>query len=253
MKHLALIATGDELLNGTTQETNCHEIAKMCTQQGIQISLRLLTPDHIKHQHDTLTLASHHADAVILTGGLGPTDDDVSRQALASFLKEDLITFNQAERNLRTYLSKRNQPWLNSHRNQCLFPKTAELIPNLCGSSTGCMVVNNNHHYWLLPGPPRECMSMFTESVLPVLIEKGFNTPLKKKIWVLKGIPESQVQTLVHQTNQETQQEAPIHFRLLLQQKALEVSLAMSGKESDSTWLAWQKSFYQKVHDFLIT
>lgn len=193
---IALLATGDEIIHGDTLNTNSHTLAQILSSEGLPLGLHISCSDKEQNIIDSLNFLTQKHDIIILIGGLGPTSDDLTRFALAKFIGEPLVQHQEAVEHIKQRF-KAAQISLNAgNLQQCLFPKEARLLPNPNGSAVGCYYPWQNKMLFLLPGPPRECIPMFQDHVLPILQHTQHS---KKQIlkWRIFGLAESEIaQTL---------------------------------------------------------
>jgi nicotinamide-nucleotide amidase len=187
---IALLATGDELVHGDTLNTNSHYIAHMLSSEGLSLGLHLSCSDKEKDIIRCLDFLAQQHEIMILIGGLGPTSDDRTRFALAQFTDSTLKQNKEA----LNYIKKRFQhtqiPLNQGNLQQCLFPKSAHLLPNPNGSAMGYYYYWQNKTFILLPGPPRECLPMFKHYVFP-LLQKTTHSQKQILKWRVFGLPES--------------------------------------------------------------
>ena len=192
---IAILATGDEIIHGDTLNTNSHAFAHLLSSEGLSLGLQLSCSDKEQDIIDSLNFLTQKHNIIILIGGLGPTTDDLTRFALAKFTGEPLIRHQEALDHIKHRLN--TQVRLNpGNLQQCLFPKNAILLPNPNGTAVGCYYPWNNNMLFLLPGPPRECLPMFQQQVMPILQQTERS---KKQIlkWRIFGLAESEIaQTL---------------------------------------------------------
>jgi nicotinamide-nucleotide amidase len=189
---IAILATGDELVWGDTLNTNGQKIAHLLHQEALELGYHLTAGDNIHDIVACLKFLSTTHQVIIIMGGLGPTSDDKTRFALAQWLNLPLIEFEAARAHVQERLSRGNIALNAGNLQQCLFPKNAKLLPNPNGTAVGCEVKHQNIQYFLLPGPPKECLPMFKDHVLPA-ITKPTLTHEKLLKWLLFGVAESQI------------------------------------------------------------
>lgn len=193
---IALLATGDELIHGDTLNTNAHALAQLLSFEGFSLGLQATCGDKENEIIECLTFLSRQQDIIIVIGGLGPTKDDLTRFALARFLQQPLVLHDMALEHVAKRLQQANIPLSEGNQQQCLFPKDAILLPNPHGTALGCCYRQNNQLFFLLPGPPRECLPMMREQVLPLLQQTQRSSKHILK-WRIFGVAESEIaQTL---------------------------------------------------------
>ena len=189
---IALFATGDELIDGNTLNTNHHVLAAAIASEGLPLGLHLTCRDNEQTMINCLRFLTEDHDTIIITGGLGPTSDDLTRFALARFLDLPLIEHPEAIQHVQSRVKAAFLAMNPGNRQQALFPSDATLLPNPYGTAMGCYLVRGNKRFVLLPGPPRECMPMFQTSVLPLLHPLQHSEQVLLK-WRLFGVSESQI------------------------------------------------------------
>ncbi|AHE66529.1 competence/damage-inducible protein A [Legionella oakridgensis] len=193
--NIAILATGDEIIYGDTLNTNGHAIAHLLCSEGFSLGLHLACGDSEVDIYSCLEFLGHNHDTVVVIGGLGPTSDDRTRFALARFLNAPLVEFPEALNHIQTRLNRANLSMNTGNHQQSLFPSHAILLPNPHGTAMGCICVQNNKQFILLPGPPRECLVMFNNHVLPELRHKK-NYGKESKSWLrwrLFGVAEGEI------------------------------------------------------------
>lgn len=189
---IAIMATGDEIVHGDTLNTNSHAVAHALTSEGLPPGLHMSCIDNEQEMLACLTFLCQKHDIVILIGGLGPTSDDRTRFALARFLNITLVEFPEAMMHVQARLTRANLNFNAGNRQQALFPPDATLLPNPHGTAMGCYCRSQDKLFVLLPGPPRECLPMFNEYVLPVL-QKAQHTDKHLSKWRLFGVAEGAI------------------------------------------------------------
>ncbi|CAM2889425.1 competence/damage-inducible protein A [Legionella worsleiensis] len=193
---IAILATGDELVHGDTLNTNSRDIAHILSSEGLSLGLQMTCSDKEKDIISCLEFLTQQHEVIILIGGLGPTTDDLTRFALARFTGDDLVQHEEALQHIKDRLQAAQVVINEGNLQQCLFPPQAQILPNPNGSAVGCYYQWNNRIFILLPGPPRECLPMFTNHALPNLLKMQRS---KKHIikWRIFGLAESEIaQTL---------------------------------------------------------
>lgn len=192
MSHsIALLATGDEVQNGDIINTNAQRIARLLSDHQFEIGEHLVAGDDHQTMVRALQYLLAHHQAIIITGGLGPTEDDRTRFALAEVLGVELIFFDEAWDNIVTRLHRLGLTVPENNRQQALFPKDAIIIANLGGTAAGCKVSFGDRIIYMLPGPPSECLPMMQHFVLPDLLQQGWQGTEASRYWRLYALSES--------------------------------------------------------------
>lgn len=193
---IAILATGDEIVHGDTLNTNAQAIAKALSSEGIPLGLHMSCSDKEQDLYDSINYLAHKHEIIFIIGGLGPTSDDRTRFALARSLGATLIVHPEAVEHIEARLIRANLPVDTGNQQQALFPENTQLLPNPNGTAMGCICASKDKLYILLPGPPRECLPMLNNHVLPFLQNKSHSA---KKIltWMLFGAPEGSTAQLL--------------------------------------------------------
>ena len=189
---IAILATGDEIVHGDTLNTNSQVIAHTLTSEGLVVGSHLSCSDNEQDMLACLEFLSKKHDIIISIGGLGPTSDDRTRFAIGHFLNVDLVEFPEALTHIKTRLERANLNINLGNRQQALFPARAVLLPNPFGTAMGCYYNASNKRIIMLPGPPRECLPMFHQHVLPILQQTQRSDKQILK-WRLFGVAEGQI------------------------------------------------------------
>lgn len=171
---IEILNTGTELLLGTTLNTHGSWFGQQLLKLGMRVQRQTTVPDG-EAIHAALRECLLRSDAVIVTGGLGPTSDDITREATAEVLGIELIEDEAALRSLEQFFAIRQKPMAEANRKQALVPVGADVLPNPNGTAPGVYVpprLNGtaNCAVFLLPGPPRELYPMFHAEVAPRLV-----------------------------------------------------------------------------------
>jgi nicotinamide-nucleotide amidase len=170
---IEILNTGTELLLGNTLNTHGAWFGRELFKLGLRIERQTTVPDG-EAIREALAEAVERADAVVVTGGLGPTSDDLTREITAEVLGVELITDEAAVRSLEAFFAMRDKPMAESNLKQALVLVGADVLPNPNGTAPGIytppkMNGRANCAVFLLPGPPRELYPMFHDEVVPRL------------------------------------------------------------------------------------
>lgn len=184
-----IIAVGTELLAGDTVNTNASYIAKSLMELGSGTLYQSVVGDNPKRLTDTLAAALQRSEIIVLTGGLGPTDDDLTKETAAALLGLELVEDEPSMEAIRRYFVRKNLPMPEINRKQALIPKHAAALPNSTGTAPGVLfdfdrlfkagkIYSNYKCRWLflLPGPPREMKPMWDRSCVPFLQDRLLGT-----------------------------------------------------------------------------
>jgi nicotinamide-nucleotide amidase len=203
MIRVALINTGTELLLGDVRDAHLPFIAREIFPLGLRIQERRTVADSDAIRSALAELFSR-CEILFVTGGLGPTSDDVTREMVAGALGLALHRDEQLLASLRQRLERRGIKWARSIARQAEVPAGARVLPNESGSAPGLYLAANinprigSPHLFVLPGPPRELRPMFRQSVMPILQSiVGLLTSVEQRIYKITGMGESLVEEAV--------------------------------------------------------
>ena len=191
MMKAEVISIGDELLAGLTINHNAAFIAEKLIEIGMPVRWITTVGDHEKDLLNAMDQAGQRADVIIMTGGLGPTHDDISRNVVATFLNSKLVLQEDVLRKIESVFRKRGKTMAPTNRIQAKIPEKAAFIENPVGTAPGIQFEKNGHRFYLLPGVPSEMKNMMIRKVLPLLQNNPSNDIFMKKMLRTVGIAES--------------------------------------------------------------
>ncbi len=168
----ALISIGDELLIGQTINTNAAWLGEQLNLLGFKVMAGLVIPDDKVAIENALNDFSS-ADLIIMTGGLGPTKDDITKHTLCTYFDTKLVRNMEIESKIIAYFKSRELPILQTNKDQALLPAACEVLPNSRGTASGMWFEKNNTIYVSLPGVPYEMKGLITECVIPKLLSRN--------------------------------------------------------------------------------
>ena len=225
-----LLLTGNELMTGDILDSNSAMIAQLCFDEGIQIALKSTIPDDFQLLISEIDRLSQHAEVLIVNGGLGPTSDDLTAEALAKVLGRELAIHSQALAHLETWSIKRNYPLTEANKKQAFLPKNIDLVANKTGSAVGFKVRHNNCLIICTPGVPHELKTMMIEEILPTL--KAMlpdNIQPKRVRYRIFGFGESNLQQAIHEQYPDWPKQVELGFRASM--PLLELKLKVDKQE----------------------
>ncbi len=164
----AILAIGDELILGQILDTNSAWLAGRLTELGIHVVRFETAPDQWGAIQEAIIRSAESAELVLITGGLGPTDDDLTRDALAAAMHETLVEDPAGITHLDQWFSGRSKPMPAMNRRQALRPQTAELIANPMGTAPGLRATLHGSTVLCFPGVPSEMRPMFETAIAPI-------------------------------------------------------------------------------------
>ncbi len=261
-----IIAVGTELLMGQTTNTNARDIARELLSLGIGVYYQTVVGDNGERLAEVVRQAMERADLIILSGGLGPTNDDLTRETVAQVLDIPMEKNVEWERRLMEFFSRFKRPFAENNLRQAMVPEGALMLRNDRGTAPGIVLEKGNHTFVLLPGPPREMLPMLKGQVIPLLKKKlvasGELSVLQSRILHVIGLGESSLVEMLQDmlARQDNPTIAPlakgteVHLRLtahghfpgeaegLLTQKTEEIKAILGdyvyGEDADTLELA---------------
>lgn len=227
-----LITIGDEILSGTTVDTNSNFIAGQLKSIGIKVDKILTISDEIKAIENGLEEAFKTSDLAILTGGLGPTRDDKTKKALAEFFQEELAPDETTFLHLKNYLKRKNREHLlEINKSQAEILSKATVFQNDFGTAPCQIIEKNGKTAICLPGVPFEVKPLIKDKIIPFLAEKSENNYILHQNITVSGIPES----LLAEQIKNWEDELPQHISLsyLPVGSRIKLKLSTSGKDKN--------------------
>jgi nicotinamide-nucleotide amidase len=188
-----IIAIGSELLTPRRVDTNSLWLTEQLNNIGIQVSLKTIVGDDEHRLEDVLREAVRRSDLVISTGGLGPTEDDITRKVFSRVLGRRLILEDRVLEGIRARFAKIGVPMAANNERQALVLDEAEILENRRGTAPGQLVQHGSATVVLQPGPPRELKPMFVEQVLPQLEKRAVGVRIRTRVLRTTGLGESAV------------------------------------------------------------
>ncbi|MCH7719474.1 MAG: competence/damage-inducible protein A [Planctomycetes bacterium] len=162
-----IISIGHELTSGAIVNTNARWLADQLSQAGLIAGTQVTVGDHQADIEDAIRTAANRSDLVVITGGLGPTADDLTREGLAAAMDQPLEFDEDSWKKIENYFAQLGRTPGDSNRRQAMCPRTARLIPNSCGTAPGIHALVHEAAVFVLPGVPREMRAMFERDVGP--------------------------------------------------------------------------------------
>ncbi|HEL1613470.1 TPA: competence/damage-inducible protein A [Streptococcus suis] len=191
-----LIAVGTEILTGQIVNTNAQFLSEKCAELGIDVYFHTAVGDNEQRLLSVLEVASKRSELVILCGGLGPTEDDLTKQTLAAFLGRKLVFDEKAMAKLdRFFASRPGRVRTPNNERQAQIVEGSQALQNPAGLAVGGLIEQAGVTYVVLPGPPSELRAMFTESLQPLLNQSS--QQLYSRVLRFFGIGESQLVTIL--------------------------------------------------------
>ncbi|KPJ60256.1 MAG: hypothetical protein AMJ46_07375 [Latescibacteria bacterium DG_63] len=188
-----LVTIGDELLLGSTADTNCLYIGRRLADFGVRLVRRTSVGDDVDAVGEVIRSCLERADLVITTGGLGTTSDDVTKQAVAQLLGRRLVFREQVEQEVRARYASRGRDMPPGSGSLALVPRGAKTIRNPLGAAPGLYMEEANVALFVLPGVPWEAEATFEEGVVPYLEQKSGGRVIVYRTLRTVGRPEAEI------------------------------------------------------------
>lgn len=201
--HAELISIGNELLSGRTLNTHTRDLGEALAAIGFQLTRDTTIPDQVKMISDALESALSRVDVVLVSGGLGPTVDDITRDALAKALNQEIILDQKTVEVITKRYAARGRVMTPAAERQALVLEEAIVLPNTAGAAPGERIeLPDNKFLFVLPGPPLEFNAILKEEIIPWLKENYADArPMILRSLRTKGIFESDIVTLLDKEN----------------------------------------------------
>lgn len=193
-----LIFTGTELLLGHILNTHAQYLGMKLSGMGIEVDLSTTVGDKRETMTSVFRQALDRSGLIIITGGLGPTTDDITAEVVAEVFGLPLVLDQESLEAIRRLFQSRGMEMPESNVKQAYFPRGAMILPNSVGTAPGAVIELNNKTVMMLPGPPHELMPMFENVVAPYLSDKiAGSEVISYRVFKLTGISESALQDLL--------------------------------------------------------
>lgn len=187
------ISVGNELLNGKTINGNASYVGRELYQIGVPVKYALTIRDEPAQINAALQLALSKFDTTVVTGGLGPTADDLTRSAIADFFGRELVFREDIYSDIEARFQRSGQSLPLSNKSQAMFPEGAVFLSNAVGTAPGILMEHNGKSFFFLPGVPAEMKAMFATHVIPYLLKHHQLQPPEVKLYRTTGIAESRL------------------------------------------------------------
>ena len=192
-----IITLGDELMTGHTVDTNAAFIAQRLTDAGLTVKYQTSVGDNPPDMEETFNVALKRAHVTIVTGGLGPTDDDVTKRAIVKVFKRNLVFHEEVLETIKARYQRRGIEMPAINQNQALLPQGSKLFPNKIGSAVGICIAEHGRIFIALPGVPDEMRQILVDEVVPYLLNVNSGQAIKVYKLRTTGIVESRLSEML--------------------------------------------------------
>jgi nicotinamide-nucleotide amidase len=187
----AIITIGDEILIGQVTDTNAVWISQQLNAIGVQVGEMVTVSDEAGQINSTLDRYIGHFDLLIMTGGLGPTTDDITKQTLAAYFDSKMVTVQEVKDKIIAYFKERGRSMIESNLKQADVPEVCRVLMNYHGSAPGMWFEKEGTILISLPGVPYEMKGLMEDHVLPELISRNNVSQVVHRTIMTQGVPES--------------------------------------------------------------
>lgn len=204
-KVVEIVCVGTEILLGNIVNTNAAFLAEECAKLGLSCYYQTVVGDNYERLEETIKLALSRSDIVLLSGGLGPTEDDLTKEVACKVTGREVYEHTESKERLVADFEKRGLNLTENNQKMVMVPKDSEVLVNYNGNAPGVIIPYENKHVVLLPGPPVELKPMFLNQVVPYLqklSDRVFVSRTIKIVSVVESNVEMKIKDLVDkQTN----------------------------------------------------
>jgi nicotinamide-nucleotide amidase len=193
MLNAEIIAVGSEMLTPYRVDTNSLWLTEQLNALGIEVKLKIIVGDDHARLEETVRDGLKRSEVIIATGGLGPTEDDITRNVFARVLDRQLQPHEPTLERIKARFAARGYQMPEINSRQAMVPEGATILENEKGTAPGLLMTEKNCTIVLLPGPPREMKPMFTSAVMPVLRQQTGGTLIRRRMIGIFGLSESGV------------------------------------------------------------
>lgn len=243
-----IITIGDEILIGQIVDTNSAWMAQQLNEFGIRVKQITSISDDKQHIIDALNEAQKRADIILITGGLGPTKDDITKHTLAEYFNAKLVLNEEALANVERIFARFNRPVTEVNRKQAEVPDNCTIIQNPQGTAPGMHFNINGKHIFCMPGVPFEMKAIMESSVLPYIKANFIGHTLIHENILTVGIGESFLATEI----EDIENALPSHIKLAYLPKLGQVRMRLTanydGVYDPNEILNYKKQISERVH-----
>jgi nicotinamide-nucleotide amidase len=225
----SIITIGDELLIGQVIDTNSAWIADKLNEIGIDIFEKVSISDDYRDIHYTVDRLLDKVDIILITGGLGPTKDDITKKALADYFETEMIFHEPTWFRIQGLFKRWGRSTTKAHKEQSFMPESAELLKNNMGTAPGMLFRKNDKLVISMPGVPYEMQFIMADSVIPLLIERNKSSAIVHYTIKTAGEGESRLAQRID----DIAESLPSHIKLAYLPGLGQVRLRLTGRGAD--------------------
>jgi nicotinamide-nucleotide amidase len=246
-----LLLTGNEIMSGDVIDSNSAMIAQLLKAIGIEVQRKVTVGDDLNILVNEIKTITQQTDILIINGGLGPTIDDMTAQALALAANKPIVRHSQAMQHLKSWCQQRNYRLSEPNKKQADLPQGCEIIANNVGSAVGFKLTLNQCEIYCTPGVPSELKLMLEQEIIPELKQKipeHLKTTVKRM--QVFGIGESNIQKIIDENFPNWPSEIELGFRAAM--PLIEVKLTSRNSQASKLAEVWQRKVTALLGDHII-
>lgn len=249
----SILIIGDEILNGTTTDTNSAFIARKSAEYGIDIQ----TITTISDKYDAILYGlkniPEYSKIVFITGGLGPTKDDITLKTLADFFNQKLVFNEQVYEKIKAYFEKRGKAQVELNKKLALLPEQCTLIQNDNGTAQGMWFEAYNKIYISMPGVPYEMENMLTRHILPKIKNTFELAPILNKYIMTAGIGESAIAEKIKDIENDLPNYLSLAYLPSLKRVKLRLTASCFSEEIQAEMITFQNQIAEKLKKYVFS
>lgn len=253
-----ILSIGTELLLGDIVNTNAQYLSKRLAELGVNVYFQAVVGDNPARILEAYEQAYKRADLIVVSGGLGPTEDDLTKEIAAAYFNQEMVYHPDIWAPIERYYRMRGAKPVESAKKQARFPEKSEILPNPAGTAPGCWIKESGRMMALMPGPPREMIPMFEEQVVP-RIKPYLNQTFQSRVLRICGFGESNVEEALRdivkdQTNPTIAtyaKEGEVHVRVTARGHTAEEAAALLAPVVKECHQRLGELIYGEGHDSL--
>lgn len=239
-----LLLTGNELLCGDVIDSNSAFIAQQLATLGLEVTRRVTVKDDLALLSDEIAAQSKRADILIVNGGLGPTVDDMTAQALSNAASVPIACHPDAMAHLEDWCERRNYQLNEPNKKQAMLPQGCEIIANAVGSAVGFFLTLNDCLIYATPGVPRELKSMVSDEILPHIRQrKTIEASTDISRFGVFGLGESTIQEMVNEALPDWPENIELGYRAAMPN--IEIKLTSHNQQAHDIKPVWQQKLIE--------
>jgi nicotinamide-nucleotide amidase len=234
---------GEEILYGHILDTNANFISNALADIGIKVVMHLSVGDNFEDITEALKITESRSDLILITGGLGPTNDDITKKCLAAYFNTEIKLNEKVFNDLSEYFKKRGFQFSKSNQKQAEIPENAEIISNEMGTAPGMLFEKDNKMFISMPGVPHEMKYLVSEKIIPRLHKANKSNVIYHKLIMTAGLGESWLAEKI----EEWERSLPENFSLAYLPTYGQVKLRITAKGEDKIQLIDKVEHYKQL------